>query len=383
MREKLLTRKMLLTAAALFVFAVASCNRTNPEPILPTANPQITEAIEAMPATNHQTPEASNVPTAAATTDESTPPALLDMVFVEGGAFNFHGRQVDVGSFYISRYQLTTNAVHRLETWAIANRMHTGRLFDLLSGNSPTSATWFNALYISNLLSLYHGYRPVYYLDSELTIPLDRNAILGVPIIVFETALHTGIFEDYALLNFYIDNTADGFRLPTEMEWEFAALGGNKSRGFLYAGSDALEDVARIDIDLMSGYLEVIGEAVGFRVRNELGLYGMSGNVREWCIDYWSEEPLIDDALREGVFFFDSNRLPEYRVIKGGFTVQLAMEYGDSVTDFLRPSARPKMNLFRDTFSEHNDSEGNLVGYIAMRIMGNYAGIRLVRRRSG
>lgn len=83
--------------------------------------------------------------------------------------------------------------------------------------------------------------------------------------------------------------TGRKFRLPTEAEWEYAARGGNKSKGYLYSGSDIAEDVAwynavsgrRID----SGH----SHKVGAKHANELGLFDMSANVYEWCQDIWVE----------------------------------------------------------------------------------------------
>lgn len=70
------------------------------------------------------------------------------------------------------------------------------------------------------------------------------------------------------------------FRLPTEAEWEFAARGGNNSRKCKYSGSNVISSVAWIDVNSGKSTSQV-----GQRTANELGLYYMSGNVREWCED--------------------------------------------------------------------------------------------------
>lgn len=77
--------------------------------------------------------------------------------------------------------------------------------------------------------------------------------------------------------------TSKTFRLPTEAEWEYAARGGNKSKGYKYAGSNTIGDVAWYSDNSGSTTHNVATKAA-----NELGLYDMSGNVNEFCQDWYS-----------------------------------------------------------------------------------------------
>ena len=76
--------------------------------------------------------------------------------------------------------------------------------------------------------------------------------------------------------------TGEKFNLPTEAQWEYAAIGGNKTQGFIYAGSNDFDEVGSIVIDRI--------QKTGLKMANELGLYDMTANVSEICYDLYSDK---------------------------------------------------------------------------------------------
>lgn len=101
------------------------------------------------------------------------------------------------------------------------------------------------------------------------------------------------------------------FRLPTEQEWEYAARGGKYSKGYKYAGSDNLEEVAWLVTNA-----DAKSHPVASKKPNELGIYDMSGNVYEWCEDkylmYDGSEPQYSEKMLK------SDKKREFHIERGG-----------------------------------------------------------------
>jgi formylglycine-generating enzyme required for sulfatase activity len=193
-------------------------------------------------------------------TASSVSSGSIEMVSIPGGTFTMGspssepGRNSDetqhnvtVSSFYMSKY-LITQAQYR-------TLIGTNPSYFPGNDNRPVDrVTWYDAVEFANRLSRAEGLTPAYTISGT---------------------------------NVTWNRSANGYRLPTEAEWEYAARGGAGSPGnYLYAGSDTIEDSAWYGSN--SSYTT---HPVGTKAPNGLGLYDMSGNLWEWCWDLYGDYP--------------------------------------------------------------------------------------------
>ncbi len=193
------------------------------------------------------------------------------MVEVEGGTFMM-GVDQQVGYAYPA-HEVT------LSTYSIGQTEVTQELWVAVMGSNPS---YFNEYGNADVHSNHNSW------DAGINLQRPVDCVNYGDCLAFCAKLN--------------EMTGLNFRIPTEAEWEFAARGGNLTHGYEYAGSDSINDVAWWKETIPSSTLWTDGwgtQTVATKAPNELGIYDMSGNVEEWCYDWFASysstaEPLTN-----------------------------------------------------------------------------------------
>lgn len=143
--------------------------------------------------------------------------------------------------------------------------------------------------------------------------------------------------------------TKKPFRLPTETEWEYAARGGNRSKGYKYSGSDKIDEVAWYEDNYRKHTSGKLGTThpVGMKKPNELGIYDMSGNVWEWCEDIYKKEYEQNGEVVHEDWPYKGMKPFFRRVLRGGSWRGTTKGCRVSYIDFDVPSYRDEYGGFR------------------------------------
>ncbi|GAA4271209.1 SUMF1/EgtB/PvdO family nonheme iron enzyme [Aquimarina gracilis] len=212
-----------------------------------------------------------------------------DLILVKGGAFinkksKLYKTEALLDDFYIGRFEITQ------KEWVEIMGSNPSKF---LGDNLPVEmVSWYDCIEYCIKKSKKEGLKPYYKIYKDSIDYFNKSEFDSIKWLV------------------KIDPKANGYRLPTEIEWEYAATGGQLSKSYSYSGSNEVDHVSWYwrncgDTLLIQNWDYRIIEknnccthAIGGKIPNELGLYDMTGNVREWCGDWYEDNKIPSGYYR-------------------------------------------------------------------------------------
>jgi formylglycine-generating enzyme required for sulfatase activity len=232
-----------------------------------------------------------------------------NFVLVEGGEFlmgDYTGdtsispsalpvHKVTLDDFYISRYEIT-------------NKEYCIMLNEAFSDSLINNSGYFIAGEPKKLIDFADMdtricfddiFKTYYVIEGFEDMPVTEVTWFGSVFYCNYLSIHDNLDYVYDLSNWSCDWQANGYRLPTEAEWEYAARGGvNWADSLLYSGCNTALEL--IDYSWFNYNSEGVYHEVGTKLPNQLGIYDMTGNVREWCWDWESDYAAEDQTNPTG-----------------------------------------------------------------------------------